>query len=131
MLNLIFWISKEIRDIIEGDIIGGNKVFDNKRILNVKKFNKGKCQSCFIRSINLCCKQLQTCLTFQSAFNKNTFLIRHNVTCKNSCVIYLTECCLYEKSQYVGKFEYSLNLRINAHRNYVWRTDGPPSDKHF
>ena len=35
------------------DIIGGNKVFDNKKILNVKKFNKGKCQPCFTRSINL------------------------------------------------------------------------------
>ena len=31
------------------DIIGGNKVFDNKKILNVKKFNKGKCQPCFTR----------------------------------------------------------------------------------
>ena len=37
------------------DIIGGNKVFDNRKILNVKKFNKGKCQPCFTRSINLCC----------------------------------------------------------------------------
>ena len=41
------------------------------------------------------------------------------------------ECCLCEKSQYVGKSEYSLNLRINTHRNDVWRTDGPPCDKHF
>ena len=81
--------------------------------------------------INLCCKQRKTCSTFQSAFNKNTFLIRHNVTCKSSCVIYLMECCLYEKSQYVGKSEYSLNLRINTHRNDVWRTDGLPCDKHF
>ena len=113
------------------DIIGGNKVFDNKKILNVKKFNKGKCQPCFTRSINLCCKRLKTCSTFQSAFNKNTFLIRHNVTCKSSCVIYLMECCLCEKSQYVGKPEYSVNLRINTHRNDVWRTDGPPCDKHF
>ena len=41
------------------------------------------------------------------------------------------EWCLCEKSQHVGKFEYSLNLRINTHRNDVWRTDGPPCDKHF
>ena len=113
------------------DIIGGNKLFDNKKILNVKKFNKRKCQPCFTRSVNLCCKQLKTCSTFQSAFNENTFLIRHNVTCKSSCVIYLMECCLSEKSQYVGKSEYSVNLRINTHRNDVWRTDGPPCDKHF
>ena len=59
------------------DIIGGNKVFDNKRILNVKKFNKGKRQPCFTRSVKLCCKKLKICSTFQSTFNKNTFLIRH------------------------------------------------------
>ena len=41
------------------------------------------------------------------------------------------ECCLREKSQYVGKSEYSLNLRINTHRNDFWRTDGPLCDKHF
>ena len=41
------------------------------------------------------------------------------------------ECCLCEKSQYVGKSEYSLNLRINADRSDVWRTDGPPCNKHF
>ena len=33
------------------------------------------------------------------------------------------------KTQYVGKSEYSINLRINTHRNDVWRTDGPPCDK--
>ena len=37
---------------------------------------------------------------------------------------------LCKKSQYVGKSEYSLNLRINTLRN-VWRTENPPCDKHF
>ena len=31
----------------------------------------------------------------------------------------------------VGKSEYSLNLKINTHRNDVQRTGGPPHDKHF
>ena len=35
------------------------------------------------------------------------------------------KCCLCEKLQYVGKSEYSSNLRINTYRNDVWRTDGP------
>ena len=65
------------------------------------------------------------------SLTKNTFLIRHNVTCKSSCVIYLMECCLCKKSQYIGKSEYSLNLRISTHRNDVCRTDGPPWDNHF
>ena len=85
----------------------------------------------FHQIINLCCKQPKTCSTFQSAFNKNTFLTRHNVTCKSCCVIYLVQCCLCEKSQYVGKSEYCVNLRINTHRNDVWRADGAPCDKHF
>ena len=41
------------------------------------------------------------------------------------------ECSLCEKSQYVGKSEYSLNLRIKTHRNDIFRKDGPPCDKHF
>ena len=41
------------------------------------------------------------------------------------------ECSLCEKSQYVGKSKYSLNLRMSTHRNDVWRTDGPPSDTNF
>ena len=41
------------------------------------------------------------------------------------------ECCLCKNSQYVGKSEYKLNLRINTHRKDVWRTDGLPCDKHF
>ena len=111
-LILAFKRNKNLRNII-----GGNKVFDNKKNWNVKKFNKGKCQPFFTRSINLCCKQLKTCLTFQSVFNKNIFLIRHKVTCKSSRVIYPMKCCLCEKLQYIGKSEYSLNLRINIHRN--------------
>ena len=105
------------------DMIGCNKVFHNKKILNWKKFNKGKCQTCFTRSIKLCCKQLKTFSTFQSAFNKNTFLIWHNVTRKISCIIYLMEYSLCKK--------YSLKIRMNTHRNDVWRTDGPTCDKHF
>ena len=36
------------------------------------------------------------------------------------------ECYFCEKSQYVGKSKYSLNLRISR-----WRTDGPLFDKYF
>ena len=41
------------------------------------------------------------------------------------------ECSLCEKSQSVGKSEYSLNLRIITYGNDVWRTDDPPCDKYF
>ena len=119
---LAFKRNKNLRDIM------GNKVFDNKKNANVKKFNKGKCQPCFTRPIHLYCKQLKTCSAFQSAINKNTFLIRHNVTCKTSSVIYLTECWLCEKSQFVGKSEYSLNL---IHTEMMFGENGPPCNKRF
>ena len=35
------------------------------------------------------------------------------------------------KSQYVGKLEYSVNLRMSTHKKDVWRKDGPPCDKHL
>ena len=41
------------------------------------------------------------------------------------------ECRICKKSQYVGKYEYSLNLRISTHRNDFRRTDGPPCGRHF
>ena len=41
------------------------------------------------------------------------------------------ECNLVTNSQYITKSKYSMNLRINTHRNGVWREDGPPCDKHF
>ena len=47
--------------------------------------------------------------TFQSTVNKNTFVIRHNVTIKNRCVIFPMECYLCEKSKYVQKSEYRFN----------------------
>ena len=112
---LAFKRNKNLRDII-----GGNKVFYNKKKLNVNKFNKGKCQPCFTRSINLCCKQLKTCSTFQSVFNKNTFLIRHYVTLKARMLPLqkTTICCKNQNTEY-SKSEYSLKLRINTHINDV------------
>ena len=41
------------------------------------------------------------------------------------------ECCLFEISHYVRKSQYTVNLRINTHRNDVCRTNGPPCNKHF
>ena len=67
---LVFKRNKNLRDITKG-----NKVFDNKRILNLKKFNKQKCKPCFTRSINLCCKPCFTrsinlcCKTTQNLLN--------------------------------------------------------------
>ena len=60
-----------------------------------------------------------------------TFDTRYFVTCKSSWVIYLMECFLCTDSQYIGKSEYSIKLRLNAHINDVWRAGGLPCDKHL
>lgn len=41
------------------------------------------------------------------------------------------ECCLCTNSQYITKYEYSMNLRINIQTNDVWRADGSLYDKHL
>ena len=41
------------------------------------------------------------------------------------------ECELFLGKQYVGKYETILKIRIYTHRSDVWRTNGPPCDKHF
>ena len=96
-----------------------------------KKLNTGKFQPCFGRSGNLCGKQIKTTTSFKSDNTGKVYDIYHNVNCKLSNLIYLMECTLCEKKQYVGKCEWSFNRRINSHRNDVWRVDGPPCDKHF
>ena len=54
-------------------IIGGNKLFDNKKSLNVKKFNKGKCQPCFTRSINLVVNNSKLAQPFKVPLTKAPF----------------------------------------------------------
>ena len=39
--------------------------------------------------------------------------------------------CTICKLQYVGKSEWPMNIRINKHRNDVFRIDGLDCDKHF
>ena len=112
------------------DMIGSNTIVNNKKVLK-KKQKVGKCEPCNSRGGNLCCKQIRTTTSFKSAQNNRIFNILHNVNCKSTNVIYLMECTLCLKSQYIGKAEWTLNRRINSHRNDVWRVDGPPCDKHF
>ena len=91
----------------------------------------GRCQPCHGRSDCQCCKQIKNTDSFKSDITNKTFKIFHEANCRSGNLIYLMECTLCSKNQYVGKCERSLNRRDNTHRNDVWRTDGPPCDKHF
>ena len=114
------------------DLLGSNKIEnDTKQIGTKKQRSTGSCKPCLARAGNLCCKQLKHSSTFQSDNTKKVYDILHEVNCKSTNVIYLMECILCKNHQYVGKSEWSMNRRINSHRNDVWRNEGPPCDKHF
>ena len=73
--------------------------------------------------------------TFQSTVNKNTFVIRHNVTIKNRCVIFPMECYLCEKSKICSLLEHredfwilklqalslqGLKISLNYPQDIIW-----------
>ena len=113
------------------DLIGCNNIINNRKVTQKINLKTGKCEPFNGRAGNLCCKQItNTNNTFKSSVTGKEYKIFHNVNCKSTYLIYLMECKLCNK-QYVGKSEWQLNRRINLHRNDVWRTEGPPCDKHF
>ena len=65
---LTFKRNKNLRDTI-----GCKKIFDNKKNLNVKKFNKGKCQPCFTRSIYLFVNNSKLAQPFKMPLTKTAF----------------------------------------------------------
>ena len=114
------------------DYIGSNKIENNIKVSYSTKTNEIKsCQPCLARSGNLCCQQVKSTSSFKSDITHKTYDIFHNSNCKSQNLIYLMECKLCKGKQYVGKSEKRMNTRINTHRNEVWRTEGPPCDKHF
>ena len=115
------------------ELIGGNVIENNVKVSSKTKNNNvvGRCEPCNGRSDCLCCKQLKNTDTFASDQTGKSYKIFHNVNCKSGNVIYLMECVLCKGKQYIGKCEWSMNRRVNSHRNDVWRAEGPPCDKHF
>ena len=94
---LAFERNKNFRDFFEG-----NKLYNDEKLTHAKTFDKWKCYPCLTRTIKLCYKQQILTSYFQSAITRKAFDIRHFVTCKSSCVIYLFECGLCTNSRYIG-----------------------------
>ena len=90
------------------EMIGSNIIEDNVKVTpKVDAINErsGKCQPCYGKAGNLCCIQLKNTKTFKSDNTKRTYKIFNDVNCKSENLIYLMECTLCEKKQYVGKCE--------------------------
>ena len=114
-----------------GDILGQKTLLNNKVVRKGDISNQsGCCNPCLTRSDNLCCKQIRQTSTFQSRKTKRKYKIFHKVSCKSKFIIYLLECTRC-RIQYVGKSEWPMNIRLNKHRNDVFREDAIQVCKHF
>ena len=79
---------------------------------------------------SLYCLQVQSTHSFRSQQNERILTMVHQVKCKSSFVIYFFECKKCH-IHYVDKAETVLNLRLNNHRQDVYKADGIPASRHF
>ena len=114
-----------------GDMLGQKTIKNGKviRKTNIKN-RKGWCSPCNSRNFNLCCRQVRSTNKFKSNKTNEEFQIYHRVSCKSKFIIYLLECILC-KIQYIGKSEWAMNIRINKHRNDVFREEAIHVCQHF
>ena len=113
------------------EILGQTHLTNNKKILEHNKRKTGSCQACLNHGNNKCCNHITSTKTFKSEKTGEVFNIQHNLNCRSRNVIYLGSCTLCKYSQYIGKSEPSVNLRINTHRYDVNSPNGGRFDKHF
>ena len=114
------------------DWIGQTHLSHNNKITTTN-YNKksGSSSACLSRANNQCCKHVISTKTFRSHKTGLTYQIRHNINCHSRNIIYLGECNLCPNTQYVGRSEPPLNLRINTHRYEVNNPKALAFDKHF
>ena len=121
---LAFCKNKNLRQLI-----GGNAIEKNKKLLTNIKFTNGECSPCFSNSGTLCKNVIQT-EHFKSNHTNRRFRIFQKTTCTSNSIIYLLECELC-KIQFVGKAETAFNIRLDDHRKYIKYPKAIPADKHL
>ena len=112
------------------ELIGGNKIVNNKVFRHHPQRMDGLCKPCRTRADNLCCKQVQESKTFKSYKTGRHYKIFHQLNCQSSFVIYLLQCRLCE-TQYIGKSETPFNIRLNNHRKDSKKPNPILACKHF
>ena len=101
------------------DWIGQTHLSHNNKNYHHKNRKSGSSSACLSRANNQCCKHVISTKTFRSHRTGLIYQIRHNINCHSRNIIYLGECNLCPNTQYVGKSEPPVNLRINTHRYEV------------
>ena len=71
------------------------------------------------------------CNSFKSAHSNKVYSIFQDLTCRSDWLVYLMECRLCPKIQYVGKSEPPANIRINKHRDDCKIETSVEIDQHF
>ena len=112
------------------DLIGENKLVNNKCLKPKAKHTIKKCEPCRIKEGSLCCKQMLDTNQFSSHVTGKSYKIYHQLNCKSSNTIYLMDCSKCHK-QCVGKAQTAFNLRLNNHHKDVRRTDAIRADRRF
>ena len=79
----------------------------------------------------MCCNHMKSWNSFKRAITNKVYRIFHDVTCRTKMVVYLLECKLCPKVQYVGKSESPANIRINKHRDDCKISTSIDIDQHF
>jgi hypothetical protein len=113
-----------------GDILGQKTLVNNKVVRKGQPHQTGGCTPCLSKGDNKCCRQIRRTTKFRSNRTNRSYDIFHKVNCKSKWVVYLMECIIC-RTQYVGKSEWPMNMRINKHRNDVPRSDSLDVCQHF
>ena len=114
-----------------GDILNSNTLVNNQVKRKSSGKSQGKCRPCHTNNRNMCCNHMKSCNSFKSAITNKVYRIFHDVTCRTKMVVYLLECKLCPKVQYVGKSESPANIRINKHRDDCKISTSIDIDQHF
>lgn len=119
------------RNLNLGDILNSKNIANNEVIRPSSVNHRGTCKPCYSNRKNKCCQQVKTTHSFKSAQTNKTYKIYHDLTCKSGWILYLLECRLCPKIQYVGKSEPPANIRINKHRDDCKISTTIDIDQHF
>ena len=90
-----------------------------------------RCFRCDKRPCIVCTTHLLETSTFNSSNTKDSFQIRHRLTCQSSNIVYLLYCDTCQQSQYVRETKNTLKTRFYQHRSNINKNTGTLVAKHF
>ena len=78
-----------------------------------------------------CRKHMITTQHFSSDRSRETFTIRHAMTCTSKNLIYMLFCVRCKGAQYIGETRTTLKQRLALHRSHIKQNKGTHVTRHF